>query len=222
MRRLLVRLRAGEGGFSLIEMLMVMVLMGIIMGSITTVFVSGSRAQSSLNRYFQAQQQARAGLDRLRGDVHCASAAQATTVNGFQALKLADSSCYASTPTITWCLIPSTALTGRYALYRSTIDTASTCTSSDTTKLFVADYLKTVGNPVNVSNILTTPTIALLGLQTVGIDLKVSTNPNSTTAGQDTYELTDSLVTRNYSRCLATSGTYVSGNPGYCSVPSVT
>lgn len=219
MRRILVRLRAGEGGFSLIEMLMVMVLMGIVMGSITTVFVSGSRAQTELNRFFQAQTQARAGLDKLRADVHCASGAQATTVNAFQALKLNDANCYSATATITWCLVPSTALTGRYALYRSTIDTTSTCTSNDTTMQFVADYLMPVGSTPSVANILTTPNIVLQGLQTVGIDLKVSTNPTS--SAQDTYELTDSLVTRNYSRCLATSPSYVSGSPGYCSVQAV-
>ncbi|HLX20789.1 MAG TPA: type II secretion system protein [Gaiellaceae bacterium] len=220
MRRLLGRLRAGDGGFSLIEMLMVMVLMGIVMGSITTVFISGARAQTELSRFFQAQTQARAGLDRLRADVHCASGAQATTVNGVQALKLNDTNCYASMPTITWCLVTSTALTGRYALYRSTIDTSSTCTASDTSKQLIADYLMPVGSGTpNVANILTTPNVALQGLQTVGVDLKVSTNP--TTSAQDTYELTDSLVTRNYARCSSASATYVSGSPGYCSVGTV-
>ncbi|MBV8066035.1 MAG: type II secretion system protein [Actinobacteria bacterium] len=219
MRRLLRRLRAGEGGFSLIEMLMVMVLMGIVMGSITTVFITGSNAQTELNRFFQAQQQARAGLDKLRADVHCASGAQATTVNSVQALKLNDTNCYASTPTITWCLIPSTALTGRYALYRSTIDNTSTCTANDTGKIFVADYLMPVGGTPSVANILTTPNIVFQSLETVGIDLKVSTNP--TTSAQDTYELTDSLVTRDYARCLATSATYVAGSPGYCTVGTV-
>jgi prepilin-type N-terminal cleavage/methylation domain-containing protein len=203
------RLRAQEG-YSLIEMLMVMLLMGIVMGAITTVFVSGSRAEVELDRYYQAQQQARAALDNIRADVHCASQAQATTVNGYPALKLNDVNCFSATPTITWCVLASAQLTGRYALWRSTIDTSSTCTASDTTKRFEADYLMPIGSPASAGNVLTTPTIAYLGLETVGVDFKV--NVTKTSSGNDTYELTDSLVTRNYTRCTNSSG---------CSVPTV-
>lgn len=214
------RPRWGDSGFTLVEMLMVMVLMGIVMGSLTTVFVSGSRAQLELDRYFHAQQQARTALDRIRADVHCAWGATASSnINGFPGLKLEDHTCYTSTPTITWCVLPSTALTGRYALWRSTINTSSTCTSTDAHKVLIADYLRGVGNPASANNILTTPTIAFQGVETVGVDFKVSTNP--TASGQDTYELTDSLVTRNYGRCTASSSTYSAGSPPSCSVPVV-
>jgi prepilin-type N-terminal cleavage/methylation domain-containing protein len=205
-------LRLGhERGYSLVEMLIVMVLMGIVMASLTTIFVSGSRAQNQLNRYFEAQQEARVALDKMRGDVHCAWAAQATTsLNGYPAVKLNDGSCYASTPTISWCIVPSTQSAGRYALWRSTIYNANTCTASDTTKVHVADYLMPVGSPASANNILTTPTIAYQGLQTVGVDFKVNSTANS--KGSVTYELTDSLVTRNYGRCSTVGG---------CAVPSV-
>jgi prepilin-type N-terminal cleavage/methylation domain-containing protein len=201
----------GELGYSLVEMLIVMVLMGIVMGGLTTIFVSGSRAQNELDRYFQAQQQARMALDEIRADVHCAWAAQATTsINGYPGLKLADGSCFAATPTISWCVIPSTHLQGRYALWRSKIYDANTCTSADTTKALVADYLMPVGSPASSYNILSTPTISYRGLETVGVDFKVNTNPS--TKGSNTYELTDSLVTRNYGRCSTVGG---------CAVPSV-
>jgi prepilin-type N-terminal cleavage/methylation domain-containing protein len=201
----------GELGYSLVEMLIVMVLMGIVMGGLTTIFVSGSRAQSELDRFFQAQQQARTALDEIRADVHCAWAAQATTsINGYPGLKLADGNCFSSTPTISWCVIPSTHLQSRYSLWRSTIYNANTCTSGDTTKVLVADYLVPVGSPASSSNILTTPTIAYQGLENVGVDFKVNATAN--TKGSDTYELTDSLVTRNYGRCNSAGG---------CSVPSV-
>jgi len=200
-----------DGGFTLVEMLMVMVLMGIVIGALTTIFVSGSRAQSEMNQYFQAQQESRIALDRIRADVHCAWAAQASTsINGFPGVKLADGNCYASTPTITWCVLPSTQQTGRFALWRSSVYNSSTCTSSDTSKLRVADYLMPVGSPPSANNILATPTIANQGLETVGIDFKVSVSPLS--AGRNIYELTDSLVTRNYTRCATVGG---------CSAPSV-
>jgi len=198
-----------EAGFSLIEMLIVIALMGIIMGALTTIFVSGSRAQSELNQYFQAQQEARTALDRIRADVHCAWAAQASSsINGFPGVKLNDGNCYASTPTITWCVLASTLQNGRYALWRSTVYNGNTCTSSDTSKLKIADYLMPVGGTPSVNNILTTPTIAYQGLETVGIDFKVSVSA----INRNVYELTDNLVTRNYSRCATNGG---------CAVPSV-
>lgn len=200
-----------EEGFTLVEMLMVMVLMGIVMGSLTTVFVSGSRAQSELNQYFQAQQESRMALDRIRADVHCALKAQASTsINGFPGVKLDDTNCYTSTPTITWCVLPSIQQTGRFALWRSTVYNSATCTSSDTSMVRVADYLMPVGSPASANNILATPTIAYQGLETVGVDFKVSVNAPS--AGRNIYELADSLVTRNYVRCATVGG---------CSVPSV-
>jgi prepilin-type N-terminal cleavage/methylation domain-containing protein len=207
----MTRMLRGEQGYSLVEMLIVMALMGIVMASLTTIFVSGSRAQTDLNRSFEAQQGARVALDKIRADVHCAWAAQATTsLNGYPAVKLNDGSCYSSTPTISWCIVPSTQSTGRYALWRSKIYNANTCTASDTTKALIADYLMPVGSPASANNILRTPTISYQGLQTVAVDFKVNTTGNSKRS--DTYELTDSLVTRNYGRCGTVAG---------CAVPSV-
>jgi len=64
----------GEQGYSLIELLVTMVILVIVLGSLTTIFVSGTSAEASLNRRFQAQQNARMGLDRVRTDIHCATA----------------------------------------------------------------------------------------------------------------------------------------------------
>ncbi len=47
-RRVLRRLR-GERGYSLIEMLTVMVIMGVVMSSLTTVFVSASNSETDMN-----------------------------------------------------------------------------------------------------------------------------------------------------------------------------
>ena len=200
MKRLVRRLMGGEQGYSLIELLVTMVILVIVLGSLTTVFVSGSSAEVGLNNRFQAQQNARMGLDRIRTDIHCATAAQAQTINTYPGLKLAVANCSAATPTISWCAV--LVSTSRYALYRSTTTGATTCTSSDAARILVADYLTT-------SSAFTTATIQQFTLQRVGIDFKVSVNQTTT---KDVYELTDSIAARNATRCVTAGG---------CSAPTV-
>jgi prepilin-type N-terminal cleavage/methylation domain-containing protein len=191
----------GEHGYSLIELLVTMVILVIVLGSLTTVFVSGSSAEAGLNRRFQAQQNARLGLDRIRTDIHCATAAQAQTINTYSGLKLAVANCYAATPTISWCAVPVTA--SRYQLYRSTTTGATTCAAGDAAKVLISDYLTT-------NSAFTTATIQQYTLQRVGVDFKVSVNTTTPTA--DVYELTDSIVARNATRCITAGG---------CAAPNV-
>ncbi len=65
---------ARQDGYSMVEFLVVMVILSIVVGSITTVFVSASKAELDMNRRFQAQQQARLSVDKLRREIHCATA----------------------------------------------------------------------------------------------------------------------------------------------------
>jgi prepilin-type N-terminal cleavage/methylation domain-containing protein len=192
----------GEQGYSLIELLVTMVILSIVLASLTTVFLSGTSAEASLNRRFQAQQNARMGLDQIRTDIHCATAAQAQTINTYPGLKLAVANCYAATPTVSWCAVLVTSSPARYALYRSTTTGATTCTSSDAARVLVADYLTT-------SAAFTTATIPQFMLQQVGVDFRVSVNQTTT---KDAYELTDSIVARNATRCVTAGG---------CSAPAV-
>jgi prepilin-type N-terminal cleavage/methylation domain-containing protein len=73
LRKLRSRL-AGQGGYSLVELLMVTVILGTILGAVTTLFVQASNAQVDVNRRFQAQQAARVAADKMRREIHCASA----------------------------------------------------------------------------------------------------------------------------------------------------
>lgn len=66
------RMRSAEG-FTIVELLAVMIILLIILTAVTTLFVSGSRAQVDLNERFQAQTEARVAADRIRHEVHCAS-----------------------------------------------------------------------------------------------------------------------------------------------------
>jgi prepilin-type N-terminal cleavage/methylation domain-containing protein len=199
-KRLVRRIMGGEQGYSLIELLVTMVILVIVLGSLTTVFISGSSAEAGLNRRFQAQQNARMGLDRIRTDIHCATAAQAQTINTYPGLKLAVANCSAATPTISWCTV--LVSTARYALYRSPTTGGTTCTSSDANRVLIADYLTT-------SAAFTTGTIQQFTLQRVAVDFKVSVNA---TPALDDYELTDSIVARNATRCVTAGG---------CSAPVV-
>ncbi|HET8527864.1 MAG TPA: type II secretion system protein [Gaiellaceae bacterium] len=197
-----------ERGYTLIEMLVVMIILGVVVGGLTTIFVSGSRAQMDLNRRFQAQQQARLALDKIRVDLHCATNAQVQAINGYNGVAISAPNC--SSSTIDWCLVPSTAMTGRYALYRTT-STTNKCASTDTGRLKVADYL--LSNTINAAltgvpatrtvfgTMQTTPTGEL---ETVLVDFPVSVNPTST---QDVYELKDAIVARNSARCVGTCTT---------------
>ena len=105
------KLLRDERGYSLIEMLIVMAILGIVLGALTTVFVSGSNAELNLNRQFQAQQAARLALDKIRVDIHCAVNAQQQTIGSYPGVKLAFPSggCYPST--VSWCVVPSTTMT---------------------------------------------------------------------------------------------------------------
>ena len=66
------RLR-GERGYTLVEMLTVMVIMGVVMSGLTTVFVHASNSEADMNTRFQAQLTARLALDKMRREVHCAT-----------------------------------------------------------------------------------------------------------------------------------------------------
>ena len=72
------RLR-GEAGYSLVEMLTVLVIMSIVFTGITDIFVSGSKAQADQNNRFQAQLDTRLALDKMRRDIHCASTVSSYT-----------------------------------------------------------------------------------------------------------------------------------------------
>ena len=78
---------ASERAYTLIEMLTVLVIFGTVMTALMALFVQGTNAEVDMNNRFQSQQEARLGLDRLKRDVHCASALnQATATSSFVTL----------------------------------------------------------------------------------------------------------------------------------------
>jgi prepilin-type N-terminal cleavage/methylation domain-containing protein len=73
---LLHRLRPlrSEGGYTLIELTMVLAILGVVVGALTTLFVRAMNAEVDANRRFRAQQDARVAVDKMRRELHCASA----------------------------------------------------------------------------------------------------------------------------------------------------
>lgn len=76
------RRRSRQGGYTMIEMLMVVSILGVVLGALTTLFVRALNAEYEANRRFQAQQTARLALDRMRREIHCASAITPTGTSG--------------------------------------------------------------------------------------------------------------------------------------------
>jgi prepilin-type N-terminal cleavage/methylation domain-containing protein len=71
----------GQAGYTMIELLLVLAILGTVTGAISTLFIQATNAEFDMNKRFQAQQTARVAIDRMRREVHCASAITPTGVS---------------------------------------------------------------------------------------------------------------------------------------------
>jgi prepilin-type N-terminal cleavage/methylation domain-containing protein len=181
--RLVARLRA-PAGYTLVELLTVMVILGFVLAGVTKVFVQGSAVELRLNHRFQAQQQAAAAFDRLRRDIHCASSASAT--GGGNTLSLAG----CGSGSVTWCAVTS-ATFSPFALYRKT---GTTC---DATGHFYAGNLVLSSSSLVRGVLFSVPTPPTGSRPKVTADVKV-TPPGAQSS--DAFELVDDIVLRNGAR----------------------
>jgi prepilin-type N-terminal cleavage/methylation domain-containing protein len=179
--RTLRRRLGDEGGYNIIEMITVLSIMGIVMAGITSIFVSGSKAEGRMNRRFQAQQSARLALDRIRKDIHCASNVSPYATNSLTLVL--PTGCGGDT---SWCTAAVAGATTRYALYRQS---GAACSSSTGTQ--IADYL-------TGPNVF--PTFVAGGSGTLAaltVDFPVSLKGSN---AADHYELKDTIYLRNSTR----------------------
>lgn len=182
----------GERGWTLIEMLVVMVVMGVVTTAITTVFVTSSNAELDMNNRFQAQSRARLALDKIRREVHCAQDAAPTSQSSSVTITL-PSYCKTGSGSVTWCTRSNG--TNRYALYRVA---GSTCTGG----VKWADYLipsstaPTCGTPTALC-IFNYSAQSSATLAKLSVDFPVNVRPSKSV---QTYELKDDIVLRNSSR----------------------
>lgn len=165
-----------ENGYTVIELLIVMVILATVMGSLTTLFVQASTAELDLNNRFQAQHNARLALDKIRRETHCAS--QATVASSSSVTLTLQSFCPTGNGSITWCTVGSS---NRFGLYRKV---GTTC---DATGVKWADYLTTG------AVFAYTPQSAT-SLAKLRVDFPINLKP---TKSVESYELVDEIALRN-------------------------
>jgi prepilin-type N-terminal cleavage/methylation domain-containing protein len=169
-----------ERGYTLIEMLTVLVIFSTVMSALLVLFVQGTNAELDMNNRFQAQQDARLALDKIRREAHCATA---VTVSSASSVTLSlPSYCPTGNGSVTWC----TASLGasRYGLFRKT---GAAC---DATGVRWADHLTT-------ANVFSYAAQSPTTLAKLSVDFPVNVKPSRTV---DTYELKDDIVLRNSTR----------------------
>lgn len=178
MRASLRRRLSGQAGYTLVEAITVMAILGIVLAGLTTMFHAGMTAEVRANRELDAQQNARAALDRMRRELHCASAISA--VNGVAVATVTvtlPTVCTGADTSVTYATVP--VATNRWKLTR-TGATVST----------VADYLTS-------STIFTYYVPASGTLGRLHVDIPVNLNPAD---GGTLWRLRDDIVLRNTSR----------------------
>jgi prepilin-type N-terminal cleavage/methylation domain-containing protein len=193
LRRASARLRGEERGYTLVELLTVLMILGVVMGGLTTVFASATSSEADMNNRFQAQQGARLALDKLRREVHCASSGTPAGSNVSAITLTVPTYCktYSGSTSVTWCT--RSVATNRYALYRVN---GTTCSGG----VKWADYLTPTSTATVCSGALCVFNYtgqSTTSLAKLHVDFPVNPKPSRTV---DTYELTDDLVLRNSTR----------------------
>lgn len=186
MRRV-AALKRDERGYTLIELIISMTILGAIMTSISLLLVSATNSEVDMNDRFQAQTSARLGLDKLRREVHCAQSVvlSGTAVAG--AYPIAQLVIPSTCPTtggfssITWCTLASGS---QWDLWRYQ---GSTCSG---TGRKVAEHL-------TKATIFTYYAQSTSSLAKLNVQLPVNTTPSVPTRA---YALADDIVLRNSTR----------------------
>lgn len=192
-----------EGGYSMIELLTVMVILSVILGAICTLFVQGSNAEAEMNLRFQAQTQSRLAIDRMRRELHSACSVSAGWTSSSATFNMVNA---AASPTpacdgtvkITWCAQGSG---NRWGLYKVS---GASCTGG----IKYADYLVNATTPNTAPSIFsdyrpptasasppTNPNAHNLG--SIVVALPVNVKPSR---ALDLYQLQGAIVLRNSGR----------------------
>jgi prepilin-type N-terminal cleavage/methylation domain-containing protein len=183
---------AAEGGYTLTELMIVLVILTIVVTSLVTLFVSASNAQVDLTKRFEAQQEMRLALDKLRREIHCAS-----TVNGAPPTSSIDITLGAYCPTnktggvatVSWCTRDKNgnAPPGAGAPYSLRRYSGAACTGTfrkEANYLTIYDVFKAF------------PTPPAGQLATLSVELPVDVNPDA----KQRYILKDDIALRNTTR----------------------
>jgi prepilin-type N-terminal cleavage/methylation domain-containing protein len=164
---------AAEGGYTLIELLIVIAILGFILAGITNLLVSGSRATSDTSARIAAQGSARIALDRLEFEARCAS--NATLLNSGAGIALTmPSQCPHATGNVAWCV--SSGVLTRYS-------GSSTCSGASS-----YPYVNSITTP--------TPFSLLWGTSNLP-RLQIALGFNTSGRSSDAFTVNDSIAMRN-------------------------
>jgi prepilin-type N-terminal cleavage/methylation domain-containing protein len=209
MKRIVDRVRGGarlrgalakQGGFTLVELVVVMAILLIVLAPLTASFASGMVAQVDQTNRFDAQENARQALDRMRKDIHCGHGVTDPYTNswGGQTLVLTQTNAtgtaecpglvQTNASAVQWCTIPVAGATDRYQLYREN-DPDATCDGSIST--FMVDYLIS-------PDIWASPTCVVGQYPTVEVTMPVDVDPSKRPGA---YQLNDQIALRNGDIC---------------------
>jgi prepilin-type N-terminal cleavage/methylation domain-containing protein len=176
----------GQSGYSLIELIVVLAIFLTIVTALTSLFASGSKAELDANKRFQAQQNARLALDKLRRELHCSNGITALDGSALPAPPATATAIRVSlpghcpgaggTPIFVNYQMVSTG-TQRYELTRTV--------GSNTTT--IADYL-------TVANAFQYTAQSAANRAILHVELPVNINPNE---GWNDWALADDIVLRN-------------------------
>ena len=175
-----------ERGYSLVELITAMGILGVVMSALTSVMVAATNADVRMNQEFQAQTEARFALDRFRREGHAACRADpAGPTTSITLTFVTSGSCPAvGGRQVSWCTVANG--TSRYGLFRAT---GATC---DGTAVKVADYLTSASAFNYQTTVDRRPKVA--------VTLPVNPRPGT---GRGTYRLDGDVVLRNANRTEA-------------------
>lgn len=180
MAKRLARLLRGQRGYTLIELLAVLTIFLTIVTALTALFVTGAKAELEANRRFQAQQEARIAVDRMRREIHCGSALTFTSASSVSITLPAGCPSAGGTQT-TVVYDTASAGTNRYTLRRKKGAAAAVA---------IADYLTTGSIFSYVA-----PSPTTLGM--LHVDMTVNLYPNE---AWKKWRLVTDIVLRNTTR----------------------
>lgn len=173
------------------ELLTTMAILGVVLTGILGISISGLHATTDLNQRFQAQQDGRVALTKMRNDVETSCSAAVVKLNGTTVAAgtagdtfTVDDTCVNGGQQVTWCATSASGL-APFTLYRQV---GSTCAAA--TGVMEAQNLTTKADFTSVIATGSHPQL------TVNLPLDANLRPNRA-ANEDLYTLNDTMMLRN-------------------------